>query len=499
MAKRRWAMLIFFIFLFTDGMVYGEIPYEKGLKEFKEENFEEALEYFLEARKLDPSSSSAAFFLGLTYKHIQNYKDAIPHLRDAVTLTPKIKEALVELIDVLYLTNNLEESKKWIEVGEKEEIAPARIQFLKGLVLAKEGKGKEAISAFEKAKEIDKTFAQAVEFHIANIYVREGKLKEAKERFRFALTIDPTTEMGLFARDYEKFLTAKIEREKPWRLSAGLAYKYDSNVVLKPLSGPLAHIISDEEDHVLNGTLRVGYTAPFSFRTPYSLSFQYSFYTDIYEDLTPYQWISSSISAIPGYNFGKVSVNMPIVYGYNWLKRRSYNVIKGVEPTMRFMVTDNSIGEVSLGYYRKGYLLRAVHPNEDRDGENKSLTFGWNYFFKEGEGLLNIRYSPSKEDTDGRNWEYKQHKFSANLLYPLIGPLKLQLSGDVTFTKYLNENTFFLEKRTDDTYSGSIGLIYSILKNLDAIASYSYTRDISTIEIYNYKRSIFTLGLELRY
>jgi len=499
MVKRILAVMFCLVLLLITGVSYGETPYEKGQKEFKEENYEEALEFFIEARKLDPTNTLAAFFLGLTYKHMQNFKEAIPHLRDAVTLTPKIKEALTELIDVLYLTDNLEEAKKWIEVGEKEKVFPARVQFLKGLVLTKEGKYGEALPAFEKAKELDKSLAQAVEFHIANIHVKEGKLKEARDRFRFALTIDPTTEMGLFARDYEKFLTAKIEREKPWRLSVGLAYKFDSNVVLRPTSGPVAESITNEKDNGLNGTLRVGYTAPFSFKSPYSLSFQYSFYTDNYADLTPYQWISSVISAIPGYNFGKFSVNMPIVYGYNWLERRSYMTVKGVEPTIRFMVTDDSIGEVSLGYYRRGYLRSALDPDEDRDGDNLSGTFGLTYFFKEGEGLLNTKYSPSREDTDGRNWSYKQHKFSANLLYPLIWSFKLQLSGEATFTHYINKHTIFDKKRIDDIYTGSAGLIYSIVRNLDAIANYSFTRNLSNIQIYDYKRHIITLGLEFRY
>lgn len=440
MVKKLLAVILLG-FLLTTGVSYGEPPYEKGMKEFKEENYEEALEYFSEARKLDPTSTSSAFFLGITYKYLQNYKEAIPHLRDAVTLTPKIKEALTELIDVLYLTDNLEEAKKWIEVGEKEEISPARIQFLKGLVLSKEGKFKEAISAFEKAKELDKNLAQAAEFHIANAYVKEGKLKEASQRFKFALTIDPTTEMGLYARDYEKFLTAKMEREKPWRLSVGLAYKYDSNVVLRPTSGPVAQLISNEKDNALNGTLRVGYTAPFSFKSPFSLSLQYSLYTDTYAQLTSSNWISSVISAIPGYNFGKFSVSLPLIYGYNWLDRRSYLDLKGLEPTVRFMTGENSIGEVSLAYFRKDYTNHPLDPNEDRDGHNWGGSFGWTYFLKGGEGLINLKYSPSKEHTDGLNWSYTQHKFSLGFLYPLIWSFKLQLSGEAAPTHYLNTHT----------------------------------------------------------
>ena len=499
MLKKLIIFISSLVFLSVTGVVYAESSFEKGLKEFKEENYEEALEHFKESKKVEPTSSSVAFFLGLTHKHLQNYKEAIPYLREAVTLTPKIIEALAELIDALYLTNSLEEAKKWIEVGEKDGVSPAKIQFLKGLILFKEGKNQEAIAAFEKAKELDKSFAQPAEFYIANAYVKEGKLKEARNRFRFALTIDPTTEMGIFSRDYEKFLTEKMERERPWRVSAGIAYKYDSNVVLRPTTGPVAEMISNAKDNVLNGTFRFGYTAPFSFRSPFTLSFQYSLYTDTYAQLTPYNFISQVISAIPGYNFGKFSLSFPLIYGYDWLDRKSYLDLKGLEPTLRFMIGENSIGEVNFGYYRKDYAKPPIDPVEDRDGDNFSGSFGLTYFLKGGEGLLSIKYSPSKEDTDGRNWSYHQHKLAMGFLYPLIWSFKLQLAGEASGTNYIHRHTVFNKVRKDYIYSGSVGLIYNIVKNLDAIANYSFTRDISNIEIYDYKRHIFTAGLEFRY
>lgn len=499
MVNKILAIVFCSIFFSVFGVVYAETPFEKGVKEFKEENYEEAIEFFLEARKLDPTSSVVAFFLGLTYKHMQNFKEAVPYLRDAVTFTPKIKEALIELIDVLYLTDNLEEAKKWIEVGEKEDIAPGRLQFLKGLVLLKEGKNIESISSFQKAKELDSTFAQAAEFRIAEAYAKEGKLKEASERLKFSITIDPTTDMAIYARDYEKFLTEKMEREKPFRLSLGLAYKYDTNVVLKPTSGPVAELITGEQDSAINASLRIGYTAPFSFKGPFSFALQYSLYTDTYFDLTRYQWISQNITAIPGYNFGKFSVSFPLSYIYNWVKRRSYMNIKGMDPTLRFMVSENSMGEVSLGYFRKDYATRPLDINEERDGYSVSGSFSWTYFLKAGEGLITLRYSPTNEHTDGNNWSYREHKFSLSLLYPLIWKFKLQLTGDSTFTHYKNTNTVFNVKRKDDTYFTSLGLICGIFKNLDAIASYSYTRDKSNIDVYDYKRQIFSVGLEFRY
>ncbi len=122
--------------------------------------------------------------MGLAYKQIIDYPKALENLRDAVTLHPKIKEALVELIDVALLVGEMEEAKKWIEVAEKEQIFPAKIAFLKGLVLKKERKNMEAIESFERAKALEETLSQSADFQIVLCYLEERGLGEAKERLR---------------------------------------------------------------------------------------------------------------------------------------------------------------------------------------------------------------------------------------------------------------------------------------------------------------------------
>lgn len=148
--------IVLFVFIIFPSYVFGESSLlREGIEQHKQENYEEAIDLLKKARKEDPKSSSAAFFLGMAYKQVMDYQNASEHLRDAVTLTPRIKEALIELTEVLYLWGKLDEAKKWIETAEKEEIFPARIAFLKGLVLQKEGRNIEAIESFEKAKSLD--------------------------------------------------------------------------------------------------------------------------------------------------------------------------------------------------------------------------------------------------------------------------------------------------------------------------------------------------------
>ena len=513
------------LFLCVTELAYSQNLFEKGLKDFQEENYEEALEFFLGARKLEPTSTKVAFYLGLTYKIMENYKDAIPYFRDAVTYPPQVKEALVELIDSLYQIDNFDEAHKWIVVGEKEGIAPARIQFLKGLVLLKENKNTDAITAFEKAKELDKTVAQAADFQIANAYMKIGKLKDSQKRFKSLITLDPTSDLATYARDYERAVTDKIEAERPFRFNVSLGYKYDSNVNARPASGTVfdnpnnSSLVSGQEDTALNAAIRALYIAPFSFNTPYNLSVQYTLFAERYTRRDDYNLAQQSVTVTPGYSFSKIAFTVPLLFGHinlqrekgddflnklDWWSDTRYLLTMGLTPTARYLINDKNILELTYGYMRNKYyntteITVVPDPNEDRDGESNSGSLGWTYLFKEGTGLFTLKYTYTAMGTDGHNWSYDEDRFSLSFLYPLKKNLKFQYSSDAAFTKYKHDNTIFNITRRDDTFTNSIGLIYTLFKDTDIIGQYTYTRDNCNISTYDYDRSVASIGIEYRF
>ncbi len=522
--------LLVLCFLFVSApLVHGQSLFEQGLNEFKAENYEEALPYFLEARSADKGSARIAYYIGLTYKAMEKYNDAIPYLKDAATLTPRVDEAVVELIDVLYYTNSNKEAEKWIAVAEKDGMNTARLQFLKGFVLAKAGKLDEAIAAFEKAKKMDPGLTQQAELQIAGILAQQGKFKDAQARLRTTITLDPASDLALYARDYEKIVADRAERERPWRFSVGMSYKYDTNVVTKG-EGPMTDYISGQEDSAINFGVRVGYTAPFSFRTPYSLSVNYSMYTDLYfsktytrsdgteGNLTEYNNMTNTISVVPGYSFGRFAVSLPLAYSYislqgvkgnnfynelDWAMQTRYLETKAVTPTLRFITTQSSFGEVFFSYMRKKYFDTELHPEppdgEERSGERMTGGLGWTYTFKENKGFLTLRYSYAQDNAIGRNWVNSENRFGADLLYPVVGTLRAQASAEAIYVKYPYENTFFNMERRDDIYNLTFGLVYGFVKNTDLILQYNRYRNQSNIALYDYTREVYTLGVEYRF
>ena len=214
--------VLFFSFLAFVSFAFAEsASLMQGIDQYKNENYEEAIPLLLDARKAEPRSSVAAFFLGLAYKQVLDYPSAFVHLQDAVTLHPRIKEAVVELIEVALQLNKLQTAKEWIYIAEREEIFAARIAFLKGLALKKEGKNTEAVASFERAMSLDETLAQAAEVQIAMCYLEERKLKTAKETFRAAVLLDPTSDLAAYARQYQDLVEERMYMERPLRVTLG--------------------------------------------------------------------------------------------------------------------------------------------------------------------------------------------------------------------------------------------------------------------------------------
>ncbi|MEW6666391.1 MAG: tetratricopeptide repeat protein [Thermodesulfobacteriota bacterium] len=510
MARRAVISLIAAAITLLSGLLHNPGPGRcespllmQGIELYKQEQFGQAAKVLEEARKEDPKSSSAAFFLGLTYKQLLDYERAIPHLRDAVTLTPRIKEALVELIEALYQLyegGRAEEAKKWVEVAEQEDIFPAKVAFLKGLILAKEGKNLEACEAFEKAKSLDPTLSQSADVQIALCHLSEKQFKKARDRLQAAIQQDPTSDLAGFARQYQDLVEKRLEMEKPVRITLSAMGQFDTNVVLKPIEGALAPDITNTRSRVLVSSFRTDYVP--IFEGPFLFNAQYALGSSVHQRFsTTHDSLSNGIYLAPGYNFGESALNLAFRYNHAMVRSPSYQkYVHGINagPLYRMLAGENKILEFYAGYGGFEYFDPPLTPEEDRDSDKFNTYASWVWLFKK-DAFFNLKYEYSHEDTDGANWVNTGHDLALALTVPLVEKLSLQLSGEAFFQDYRNMHTFFGMKREDSTYTGTVGLICNVIKNLNLIVQFTHTRADSNLAIYDYERSIYSAGVEWRF
>lgn len=522
-------VLLFIVFIPLIPNVYGQQPatLAEGVRQYQLENYEEAIDILTKVRKNKRDLSSAAFFLGMAHKQVMEYAQAAANLRDAVTLSPPIKEALIELVDALYQMDSLAEAKKWLAVAEKEGFSPARIAFLKGLILAKENDNPSAINAFEQAKRMDPALSQAAEFHIGVSYLKDRQLDKANERFQAVAQHDPLSDLAAFARQYQSMLEQAMYQEKPLRLTVGILGGYDTNMVAKPLEAAAATNITDEKAMVLSSSVRLDYVPRLA--GPWLFNAQLAVASNVNSKHThSHDSFASTFSVAPGYNFGSFALNFTAAYTSALLRTdpdpapdpdsgpgyKRYLDYLTYGPTLRVMVNQNNILEVFAGYDKKSYHnQKTSNPESIRDSVGLREYISWIWLFREN-AFFNLRYDFNQDHADGIYWESATNRFTANLSLPLLsaetaqrmGQLNLQVTGGAAWQNYRYDQPYLdndgnpgMTARRDKVYTGSLGLNWTFSRYASFIIQYNRTKNDSNIPVYSYERDLYMSGFEFRY
>lgn len=472
----------------------------KGMDEYRNESYEEAIHTLTRARAEEPGSTAAAFFLGMAYKQTMDYEKALKNLLDAVNLTPRIKEALIEVVDVAIQAGKLDVAKQWVDIAEKENIFPAKTAFLKGLILTEEGKTKEANDAFARAKAIDPKITQAADMRIAIGFMKEHDLRQAKKSLEAAIMSDPQSDMAGFARQYLAAVEQRIALERPLRFTIGVFGQYDDNMVLKPEEQSFATGITNEGSGVLNTSFRLNY-APF-LKSRWLFSAQYALGLSTHDkNRFTHDSISNSITITPGYSFGKYAIYLATSYNHAFVRNPDFKEYSGsfsAGPLLRMSIKESQLLEIFSGYSDSEYYRPALAPEEERDARGCKSYISYLWLFKEGY-FLNLRFMSDIMDTDGRNWDNSMLGLSANYAMPLYKDIKLQLNGQISDQEFKNLHTVFDKKREDKIYSMSGGFLWNWEKDATIVIQYSRMRTDSNVPIYDYKRNIYSLGMEYRF
>jgi tetratricopeptide (TPR) repeat protein len=470
---------------------------QKGQAHYENGEYEEALAALKEARIREPRSAAAAFYLGMTYKKMEDFAEAARNLREAVTLQPPVKEAFVELADAYYAVGKNDEALHALEVSEREGVEPAQTAFLRGLVLLKKKKYDEATASFEKARALDGKLAASADFQIATVYERQGKEAEALGRFRALAAADPGSSIGEMAQQQVDILTSKRQPAKTFHATADVQYQYDSNVVLKPDSAVTA-TISGMHDSATVVVAHADY-AP-EMPAPFGLKFQYALYLSEYQKLKSFNVQSHTIGVSPTYRIGNNTAHLQLNGNYTLVDNSGYLASMSAAPMFSFVTGEDQYAQASLRYQKNDFLIDPPAADEDRSGSDVAAGISWFKLVAGQKGYINLKYEVNKETTKGANWSYLGNKLHAAALYPVINRVQAMAGLEAYRQHFDKPNTSFDNaSRTDMTYTANIQALYALTKAVDLHLQYMYIKDQSSIDVYRYSKNIAGLGLYAKF
>ena len=209
--------VIIFIILFILGnlaiFTYGHFfpankNFNEGINNRNLRNYEQAIEYFTKAIKIDPKYIDAYHWRGITYNDLKKYDEAINDFNNTIKLSPEHAEAYKYKGDIYFDLEKYEEAihnyDKAIKINPKKALwyisrgmayqtqgMAEQNPFIDNSKFNSQKKYNKAIENFTKALEINPKFAIVYKAR-SQAYILLGQNDKADADYKKAIELDPS-------------------------------------------------------------------------------------------------------------------------------------------------------------------------------------------------------------------------------------------------------------------------------------------------------------------
>lgn len=509
--------LIFFIsiLLIIPSISFAEFSenLSQGIKDYNDESYEEAIHFLSVARTEDSSNSDAAYYLGLAYKELGDLTEASKNLNDAVTLGTTKSDVHYHLAQT-YL--NLNKTTKALSSLDNITDPDGNADFLRAMVLKKQGVNREALILFEDAINKDSSLTQVANYQIGQIHLRQRRYKEAKEVFTDVASLDPNSDMAAFAKRFiDKMEEAKDKPAKPFNFKVGFRAEYDSNIVLKPSDTSVGSTITGSDGHKQTATASGSYR--FGDGSGWQTKVGYAFYGTHHSprditlsntntpNLSDYNFDSHTATLSPAFAGEKTFTSFNLIYNYTNVDGEKYVDSATFNPVVNYLPNKNFMISVKAKAFKKEFAEKPTKAEDDRNSSGGSAGIHFYKFFKDRTAFINLGYDYIAEDTDGDTWDHTINHGVASFVLPIFsGKPKLSAYIDGQEKVFDNEQVLVVgstkkEIREDRQYTSSVSYSYSINKHSDFVLQYTRTRNDSNSHIYDYDKFVTSVGMDYRF
>jgi tetratricopeptide (TPR) repeat protein len=488
---------------------YDDVLVQRAVQNMQQENYDEALAQLNQAWTKGTHTAEKAFLFGKVYRLMLNYPKAKKYLEEALRLKPDFHAAQLMLADTLIALDQSKEAVPLLKKLEAAHYEPGQTAFLLGVTATKEGKYKEALDYFNKAK-ADPRMAQEATFQASLALAALNRISEAEKTMAQSIALNPQSQTADFAKRYMGVLAKRAEALRPFHITVSTGYDYDSNISVSPSSPGQVTKISGKGGSVFTQTALMEYTLfPAG---PFSVLGQYSYFQDFHPTVTGYDIMQHVIGLTPTYGFKNGRLWLPISWTYMDLQSDKYYTGFLFTPTYLYLPVEQIGVEFGFKYNRQYYTSPVFFTQDDRSGKAFGGSFGLYYFFKKQAGYVQVRGSIERNNTTGSNWDSITYRLLTSVLYPITEKLKYNIFLDVMNQPY--DNIFYngatvgnilgapllpQPHRLDQILILGMQTTYEFLKGLEFGVHWYYIRDNSNITLYNYSRHIVGCQFNYRY
>jgi Tfp pilus assembly protein PilF len=487
----------------------AERLYTRGLAEMHAGHDAAALALFQQAVTADPKDVHALYYRALGYGHAGQYKEAAADLKIVVAAgDPTIYRDTLELGYAEYRLNHFDDAAAALQSAVQRPRAAGEATLLLGIVEIRRGNYAVARANLAKVEALDASLALQARYYQGLAAYRAGDEGTAVAEFTW---VSQQPGGGPFPHEASAFLDAMRQNgAKRYRLYAGVALEYDSNVQLAPDSDSLSHGvygISNKDDG------RTVFTAGGKYSllsTPsWNVAIGYDFLQSLHFDLDSFDVQSHQASVETSWVRGPLTLGMAGAFDYDMLDEKSLDVGGYLLPWARW--DEGAFGHTEV-YYRLRHRNFVEQPYSPvRDSLNNAT--GIRQYFSLGMPTRNIvigyRFDSDEADhgsataaLNGHQYDYHGDQFEGGVQWDFGHDWFADAVYAYKLENYAHASGFVSltgDSRDDDRHTVIARVEKRLNEYLWLNASYIFRFNSSDENSFQYTRHITSLGLEARY
>ena len=494
---------------------FPQVFVDRGILEYDEGNYEEALNNFLQAMDRTPEDATVRYYLGLTLMALNRPGEAIVHLEKARGLEPDDLDVAFTLGVAYFRQGDYETALPHLRFVHTQQPSRENLGFYLGQIHFRRQEYEQALAYFENNSSGDVELQQLTRYYIGLSKHYLGRTAEATEALSATVSLQPLSPLALTAR---KFLEAVAPpaAARPFRLDVRTGVQYDTNVRVAPTEN-LLNLRGPRRDSVGETVYARGeYDIV---RTPtFSATASYAFLQVFNNQVTNFDVMDHTGGVETTYK-GRIAA-LPVQVGlqYNYerllLGQKDFVERHYATPYLTLFETDWSLTTLQYRFEAKDFKgpLTADLPEENRDAHNHLAGFTHFFLFAGGRHYIKVGYQYDAEVADGRDYTYHGHKAIAGFQVTLPAEFRLLFNYELHRRIYPAQNVLatllnesgttgasFNERRRDTDHSFLVVLSKELSKGFTVSLDYFGEQNFSSFSLFDFNRNVISFNVGWRY
>jgi tetratricopeptide (TPR) repeat protein len=519
-----WGSLLVCLPLTAHAAEKAEIEYDKGIVEYSNRNYLDALDHFRKAAELTPDNPDVQFYLGLSLRRIGEVADAIIALEKALQLDPSKQYIHHHLGLAYFLEKRYDDALGQFQLAEQFDPKKVETHYYLGYTHYLLKQYQQVLEPMQRVIDLDPSLASSAQYYRGLALYALEQDAQAQEAFDAVIEADPESTAAQNAQSYLEAVQRRVRERRLYQIQGSVGFQQDDNVILEPNDIQISG--EGESDSRMVFSL-LGRLIPV--RTPqWRAGAEYSLFQSVHFRLSEFDIQSHTAGLFARLKMNRVTLRMAASGNVTFLDSRvfsNYDLFSDsvtVQPSATIQQTRALFAVVSVRFRYSNFFddIPSGQDPEVRDRDGWSVRFGADQYlsFNKRRSLARLSYRYRGSRNDGTDWEYDSHHVGLGLQTLLWKDFTLNVDWGYTRYDYLHVNSFSFdgaglgildldttsattdtEERQDDRFTASITLTQALGRFFFLSLNFAHTTNLSNIAFFDYRRNIVALTLTGRY